>query len=303
MRDINLLCAAWNDAWESLTTQGDTTGVAESSSSASHRLEMFQRRVWALVDAPLTNRHSEDIEHSRKHILDIIKRVPPSHTPLSHGEFRLLRLEPGAGDEPIKCSLTNVSVEAIAGNYNAISYCWGPPTQPQKIIFLDGRPIVVSDTLLDLLSHFNRLTPEVYWLDALCIRQDDLEEKNTQIPLMRRIYSDARLVDIWLGPDKEDSGYVLEQIYRGFENWKSDSRCLIGLRNLLLRPWFQRLWVVQELVLARPEAPVLRSGFASCKWGSFAAFMKVREAPKHPDIEPEDVKRARVSLATDLLCD
>ncbi|CAO2651432.1 Nn.00g040020.m01.CDS01 [Neocucurbitaria sp. VM-36] len=300
MRDVKPICAIWLDAWERLSSHSHTRCVAEGNSNASQELESFQRRIWALVDISLTNRHSEEIEKGEKNILAIIKRMPPSHTPLSNGQFRLLRLQQVTGTEPITISLTNVSMEESLGSYNAISYCWGPPTQSRKIVILDGRPFLVSDTLLTLLYHFSRDAPGYYWLDALCIRQDDIPEKNMQIPLMGRIYSNARFVDIWLGSDEKDSEYVLKQLLaQDYANF-GQLRFLKGLRSLLRRPWFKRLWVVQELVLAGPQAPVLRSGFVSCPWERFAISIEaLRDLPKDFEFESAPQKFAfRVLILT-----
>lgn len=40
---------------------------------------------------------------------------------------------------------------------------------------------------------------EEYWVDAVCIDQNNIDEKATQILLMYQIYSRAECVLIWLG--------------------------------------------------------------------------------------------------------
>jgi len=74
--------------------------------------------------------------------------------------------------------------------YDALSYCWGPASQTQKVLFLNGIATVVGESLFTCLNQFRQissLVSQYHWVDALCIRQDDTQEKNSQIPLMDRI--------------------------------------------------------------------------------------------------------------------
>jgi hypothetical protein len=41
------------------------------------------------------------------------------------------------------------------------------------------------------------------WIDAICIDQSDLQEKNQQVHMMGRIYQEASCTDIWLGDPKD----------------------------------------------------------------------------------------------------
>jgi len=84
------------------------------------------------------------------------------------------------------------------------------------------------------------------WVDAICINQVDQKEKEDQIPLMAEIYAKARRVVVWLGEAGGDSDQALEEIRRAGEK----SASLLGaesskeaIRQLLERPWFQRIWV------------------------------------------------------------
>ena len=90
------------------------------------------------------------------------------------------------------------------------------------------------------------------WVDAVCINQDDVAEKNRQIPLMGRIYSTARQTIAWVG-DQDDG------ISKAWNcSSKSDMRFL---RNSRQSQWSQRLWVVQEAVLAKRLVLASRNGF------------------------------------------
>ncbi|KAL8916916.1 MAG: hypothetical protein Q9208_008280 [Pyrenodesmia sp. 3 TL-2023] len=161
-------------------------------------------------------------------------------------------------------------LEMLAENvpaYNALSYTWGPPsTDP-------------SENLLMV-----RL-PGLWWIDAICINQDDPVEKSHQVKGMRRIYAKAEKLYVWLGPAGDESESAVELLHQlgrftdrdnlveygykeptlrfhddEFERLglpKTDSPKWLSLVALLNRPYFERIWVVQELAVAKQEISVL----------------------------------------------
>jgi hypothetical protein len=63
-----------------------------------------------------------------------------------------------------------------------------------------GRKLNITTNLFDALKRLRLPDADrVLWVDAICINQFDLEEKNIQVPLMKDIYSKASVVLIWLG--------------------------------------------------------------------------------------------------------
>jgi hypothetical protein len=85
------------------------------------------------------------------------------------------------------------------------------------------------------------------WIDAVCINQDNEEEKEHQIQLMARIYSQANRLVVWLGETADDSDLALEEIRvaRGKKSTDSSNNKKIqqAVLALLQRPWFRRMWV------------------------------------------------------------
>ncbi|OCK83140.1 HET-domain-containing protein, partial [Lepidopterella palustris CBS 459.81] len=119
-------------------------------------------------------------------------------------EFRLLELLPGERDDPLNCSLYHSSLTSHP-HYYAVSYTWGTPGLFQEIE-LNGVAHPIQANLFDFLQQL-RLpdAPATLWVDALCINQSDILEKNIQVPLMGAIYSIAKSVLVWLGPQADGS--------------------------------------------------------------------------------------------------
>lgn len=164
--------------------------------------------------------------------------------------IRVLRLEPGQPDDPLKGSLDAVDLRDFTGCW-ALSYVWGDAAR-HGIVDLGGHaPITRSlDEALRRFRGSERIT--VLWVDAVCIDQSNIDERGHQVALMGRICNDAERVVAWLGPDpgnyadecfadlRNDTGQALEP--------REAQELSLLMRNC---EWFSRLWVVQEITLAR----------------------------------------------------
>ncbi|KAH6714047.1 heterokaryon incompatibility protein-domain-containing protein, partial [Leptodontidium sp. MPI-SDFR-AT-0119] len=103
-------------------------------------------------------------------------------------------------DSRIQCSLVKVSLNDSPA-YKALSYAWGEPDELGLKIWLNGKLKDVRRNLWNALRVL-RLRVEgdrVIWIDALCINQEDVEERNYQVGLMSYVYSEVKLVIAWLG--------------------------------------------------------------------------------------------------------
>jgi hypothetical protein len=56
--------------------------------------------------------------------------------------------------------------------------------------------------------------PRKLWVDALCIDQANLEERASQVNIMRKIYKEADKVLVWLGPRAENSDLALNLLQK-----------------------------------------------------------------------------------------
>lgn len=139
-------------------------------------------------------------------------------------------------------------------DYHAVSYTWGPPPD-MATIHVDGRPLLVREnchfTLNQVASHFRN---DYIWIDSICIDQTSIEEKNQQVQMMGRIYASAKDVLACVGPHANGSellrGRHLQLEQQDFDN---ATKKAVGrvLRAFWKRDYWRRLWIVQELELAK----------------------------------------------------
>lgn len=187
-------------------------------------------------------------------------------------QTRYLYLHPGQPGDPISCSLKTSAV-ARSTVYKALSYHWGSgPTE--KTISVGNMTVSVSQTLLEFLSNFrDEKEDRVLWIDAICINQADNEEKEYQVSIMDEIYKSAESVVIWLGEASESSHLAFQLLSRLANLWpkvppapdptsypdlsSSISKMELpseaewaALGDLWIRPYWTRVWVIQELSFA-----------------------------------------------------
>lgn len=225
---------------------------------------------------------------------------------LPPGSIRLLTLEPGDESAELQCHLTPISLispeskPAASTPYDALSYTWGEPVFPRRIM-CHGLAIHITQNLFDALVQLRKPDPEhALWIDALCINQQDNKEKAGQIPLMKYIYRYAKRVIIWLGPSDRFTGEALALVDRAAESLRQETGQHVPgakdirpermdlamnhrrgfppvdmaaewepLISLFSRPWFSRVWVFQESRMA--SSAVVRIGAYERDWADFCA--------------------------------
>lgn len=192
---------------------------------------------------------------------------------LAVGEFRILSLQPAKDKaEDIHCRLMKDYLRSESGNksiYEALSYTWGEAKE-MHIIFVNNQPFPVTPNLFIALKYLRKAEESrVLWIDAICIDQNSLLEKTHQVGMMRDIYRGASQVLIWLGEsDKEirKAMAFLEQRKR-FQLLTRDELdpFVAGLAKIFRQPWWSRIWVVQEVLVAS-KPPLLGCGRRWLSW-------------------------------------
>ncbi|KAI0097878.1 heterokaryon incompatibility protein-domain-containing protein [Nemania sp. FL0031] len=194
----------------------------------------------------------------------------------SESEIRLIDLSPGEAHSEIVCELRRVSLDG-APRYNALSYTWGDPSRTAPIT-VNGILIRITINLEAALRAIrNPLKQTCLWVDAICINQDDTEEKSVQVPLMGSIYSRASEVLVWLGPATRPIECFLSLarrrtppepyqklrtvalLWKGRPSSKKIARehfkalAREGFYQLFAKPYWGRMWTLQEIVLSRND--------------------------------------------------
>ena len=180
------------------------------------------------------------------------------------------------------------------GDYAALSYAWGSSEKKHQII-VNARPTYVTENLeaaLRALSESSSFEDGFkIWVDALCINQEDYPERGSQVSKMRNIYGDAWAVIAWLGDSAHDSDQAI-QFVRDLSTYSEPERAQqleaklqmdpaylgdgswIALHELMKRPYWYRLWIIQEVVLGA-SATTICCGKSRIDWKTFCTGIGV----------------------------
>lgn len=150
---------------------------------------------------------------------------------------------------------------------------------PTVEIDIDGETLLITKSLADALGRMREKDADcrVLWVDAICINQGDVAERSQQVALMGRIYKCSNRVLVWLG-DKDEytneaisliktiSEFPVESYANSritFADWNTPERLAhmtgvqgipqwtdwVALMVFFQRPWFERVWIIQEVIL------------------------------------------------------
>lgn len=197
-------------------------------------------------------------------------------------------------DGSIRFSFKTASLQEETPVYTALSYTWGSPSclditvtgERKYPVFCDDKLLLVTENLRDFfheLLHNGKMLHATtaglpIWIDALCIDQENPDEKPDQITQMSIIYRMARRVVVWLGRENESTHLAVETIlalrartieqlvedldlnpcvqysnpdaYRPIGEFPAREKHWQALANFFARSWFYRIWVFQEVVSA-----------------------------------------------------
>ncbi|KAF2112686.1 heterokaryon incompatibility, partial [Lophiotrema nucula] len=144
--------------------------------------------------------------------------------------------------------------------YTTLSYTWGSHRQTANIT-VNGRAFGIRKNLLAFLEQAARSDEDpdrLFWIDQICINQQDTEERNEQVTQMGRIYKEAANMAIWLGQASiSKASDVAMSLLQDVAQWTEKDRILLtkgqayAVIQLLERPYWSRLWIVQEISLGR----------------------------------------------------
>ncbi len=200
--------------------------------------------------------------------------------------IRLLVLHEGPPSGPITGRLYSTLLSE-APKFYAVSYCWGPPTKKGTIHLTNAAPprdlgndntLSIPATLIPLLHRIRGwpLKARTLWIDSVCLNQMDNDERTANVPKMRQVYMKAAITVSWLGLEVEGIAaafdyasrlhtiYIHEMADQGQHVLTAEEEkeevprvqvklgdpALETLLHLLDRPYFERAWIMQEVIVS-----------------------------------------------------
>jgi hypothetical protein len=235
-------------------------------------------------------------------------------------EIRLVTLFPGVDKSDIVADLHTISFnpDEPVPNFEALSYTWGSSENSPEISIghLRDCSLKVTRNLEVALRHLRYADkPRIMWIDAICVNQDDLDERGEQVKRMADIYARAKQVTVWIGPAGPNTDTAIRalnslssKIQANWSFWRTtpaqdsdlddnhwsdpesplpySSDTVAGIQDLYGREWFQRLWIQQEIRMANVEAIVV-CGQAVILWSDLrkSALCLFNKSSLNPTID------------------
>lgn len=194
-----------------------------------------------------------------------------SYSPIDKSEIRLFKgwLD---GNGSIHGQLESFSIGTRSTgpylpDYQAVSYAWGSGETTHHAE-IDGLMLSILDSVYAFLQQmFSEHQGGWWWIDSICINQEDEKERASQITLMNDIFANADETRAWLGEASEGSALAMsflqwmstEPYNRKFEDSVNEAIAAVdgqyarewtATNQLLKRSWWTRVWTVQEFAVA-----------------------------------------------------
>ncbi|KAK4228914.1 heterokaryon incompatibility protein-domain-containing protein [Podospora fimiseda] len=222
--------------------------------------------------------------------------------PSTPTSIRLLHILPGTLLQDIECRLVDADLDVDNDGYEALSYVWGDVSETTPIQ-VNGNTLQIGKNLRCALLNLRLADrPRILWVDAICINQEDLDERNQQVSIMGRIYQSAQRTVVFLGdevvrkdmPENTVTAFALINALAkdAAEAANNTSKEIVPLGKgeawtrygddgssvvtIMRVDWWKRAWTAQEIVLAKRAMLVM--GRYQVDWDLFCAGIHYGEA-------------------------
>lgn len=221
--------------------------------------------------------------------------------------IRLLELVP---NKPLCIRVIHARLRD-APRYAALSYTWGENIFDHDLL-IEDQVLHITKNLSDALIE---LTPFItqqgllLWVDAVCINQDDVDERGRQVTIMDRIYKTSNMVLVWLGKSTEQSDLAMKSISEwggvatalkpeGSESWETfrsafdkanadgidlcgpagsaSAQAWLAILSLWGRSWWRRVWIVQEATALPNPGTIICCGSRRTDFQSMRMILDMR---------------------------
>ncbi|KAI0908323.1 hypothetical protein F4823DRAFT_640312 [Ustulina deusta] len=234
--------------------------------------------------------------------------------------LRLLLICPGRPEEPLKTELIPTTLEEAQGRYDATSYTWGSPENPELISCGNYQLWVQRNAFHMMLDLRNPDGPRKVWIDAICINQCSLDERASQVAIMHHIYRRAAATWVWMGrPDEHSSAamtyaatldakklvgefsycqygtswprfaeksYFFDPSFDLVVDVNQIRDLAVAIVSFLNRPWFSRVWIQQEASLC--QSVRVMCGPNAVNWDNIFALAWIM-CPRYTETWPDYV--------------
>jgi hypothetical protein len=217
------------------------------------------------------------------------------YDPLPHQDsIRLIKI--CAVYPELSCEIKTVRLSDTP-SYEALSYCWGSPGQQVPVTCNTASFYVSPGLSKGLIQLYRYRQTGWFWIDQMCIHQEDGTERTHQVRLMKSIYQQAIRTVIWLPIDdgaavaakslinelyhlsemdeeriKPEQDDMVENMAKKEDHTQphlliptQDDARWRAFDMFLKLPWFTRVWIIQEVALSR-NSPTMLCGAQSIGW-------------------------------------
>ncbi|KAF7885849.1 uncharacterized protein EAF02_004358 [Botrytis sinoallii] len=239
----------------------------------------------------------EKIDMSHNSLPDFEYSPIPTVSSNGNSNIRVLQILPSPYSHS---SINTTLVNATLGEsepYEALSYCWGDASVKVPIT-VNGKKFDVTTNLFAAMQKLRKTdVNRRIWIDAICINQNDNDEKNTQVRLMREIYQKTERCLVWLGEFRNAKPVttMFDLIRKGrelksasdiknlppkdkYRFWESlglldiDDSAWETVNDIMTAPWWNRVWVIQEITF--PKEVMVFCGDEEWDWDEMVELGK-----------------------------
>ena len=214
--------------------------------------------------------------------------------------IRILHLDAAGKGTQLRGSFITTTLKD-APDFETLSYVWGEPSFTDSIL-IEGSVVRITPALACALHHLRFADrPRKLWVDAICIDQDNIAERNQQVAIMSNIYQKSKTTLAWFGAGNDIENHALEELVSisktpdryGYDgslgvNGVDGTEFLDKEKIAKLGPevievvekatesradliysnaWFERLWIVQEAVIS--QEVIIHLGDTQMDWYTF----------------------------------
>jgi hypothetical protein len=134
------------------------------------------------------------------------------YKPLKENEIRLIELQSWESyPQGLIIEIRHVPLYQASDTFEALSYVWGDSTNMRRLYCSPTTYLMMTTNLWAALHRCRwRSQPRLLWVDAICINQNDLAERGSQVALMRQIYHESKRTVIHLGLEADNSSLAIK---------------------------------------------------------------------------------------------